>query len=106
MFCRFWQRRPGLAAAEKYTLRAGHLVSAPVRVTANLDVGGYLKTEVDKKPQQIPMSVVAQFTYDEHRIDDGSDVDHRLASAITTISRRRSKSPIKSPNRSCATIAA
>ncbi len=71
--------RGGRAASEKYALRTTHLVSAPVRVTASLDVGGYLKVEADKKPQQIPMSVVAQFTYDEHRIDDGSDPDHRLA---------------------------
>ena len=60
-------------------LRAAHLVAAPVRVSASLEVGGYLKTEVDKKPQQIPMSVVAEFSYDEHRIDDGSSADHRLA---------------------------
>ena len=68
-----------LAAAEKYELKAQAGDSLPVHITANLEVGGDLKIDVDKKPQPIPMSVVAQFGYDEQRIDDGSHADHRMA---------------------------
>jgi hypothetical protein len=66
-------------AGEQYSLRAAKPDASPVRVNVNLEVGGNLKAEVDKKPQQYPMSVVAQFGYDEQRIDDGSNPDHRLA---------------------------
>jgi hypothetical protein len=72
--------RPGAAkAAEKYSLRLEKPDGSTVAVVAALEVGGYLKADGEGQPKQIPMSVVAQFNYEEQRMDDGADANHRLA---------------------------
>lgn len=71
------------SAADSVSLRSAKPDGAPVRVTANLEVGGTLKTAIDKtagkQPDPVPMSVVAKFGYDEQRLDDGGDDAHRLS---------------------------
>jgi hypothetical protein len=71
----------GAAAAEPVALRSAKPDGTPIHVAAVLDVGGYLKLPTDKtaKDPDVPMSVVAQFSYDEVRLDDGTDADHRMA---------------------------
>jgi hypothetical protein len=66
-------------AAEKISLRSPKPDGSPRRVTVSLEVGGHLKVAADKKTESVPMSVVAQFGYDEQRLDDGSAADNRLA---------------------------
>ena len=63
-------------------LRATKPSGTPLRVTANLEVGGTLQTAMNsagKQPDPMPMSVVAQFGYDEMRLDDGADDVHRFS---------------------------
>ena len=69
------------SAAETFPLRSAKPNGSAVRVTAKLEVGGHLKvtSDKDKKTDSVPMSVVAQFGYDEQRLDDGAAADHRLA---------------------------
>jgi hypothetical protein len=73
-----------LFAAEPIALRSAKPDGSTQRVVVNLQVGGNLKVSAetkagDKSGDQVPMSVVAQFDYEEQRIDDGKDADHRLA---------------------------
>jgi hypothetical protein len=68
-----------LAAAEKHSLRSAKPNGSPTRVAVNLEVGGHLKVAADKKVEPVPMSVVAQFGYDEQRLDDGSTANQRLS---------------------------
>ena len=63
-------------------LRAAKPSGTPLRVTANLEVGGTLQAAMNsagKQPDPVPMSVVAQFGYDEMRLDDGADDVHRFS---------------------------
>jgi hypothetical protein len=71
----------GASAAEPVALRSAKPDGTPIHVAAVLEVGGYLKLPTDKtaKDPDVPMSAVAQFNYDEVRLDDGADADHRLA---------------------------
>ena len=71
----------GSVAAEKFPLRSGAAEGVTQHVVANLEVGGHLKVsgDKDKKSNEIPMSVVAQFSYDEQRVDDGKAAGHRLS---------------------------
>lgn len=88
-----------LIAAELQSLRPAKPDGTPISVVAKLEVGGQLEIASDvtadnaksndssadksassaKGTQGVPMSVVAQFSYDEQRLDDGSGPDHRLA---------------------------
>jgi len=88
-----------VVAAELQSLRPAKPDGTPIQVTAKLEVGGLLEmaadatadknsdTQADKSPnssagkntQTVPMSVVAQFSYDEQRLDDGSGPAHRMA---------------------------
>jgi hypothetical protein len=87
-----------LAAGELQSLRPAKPDGTPISVTAKLEVGGQLvmasdvaadnnkstdnstdKSATSAKTESVPMSVVAQFSYDEQRLDDGSGADHRVA---------------------------
>jgi hypothetical protein len=105
----------GSAAAEKFPLRSGAPEGVTQHVTANLEVGGHLKVagEKDKKSNDIPMSVVAQFSYDEQRIDDGKVADHRLsircyedAQAVIKIAENVVKPQLRNTRRLIAATAA
>lgn len=69
----------GAMATEVYDLRSGKPNPVPVQVTVTLNVGGHLLVAGEKQTERIPMSVVAQFRYDEQRLDDGSEPTHRMA---------------------------
>jgi hypothetical protein len=71
----------GALAADPVALRSAKPDGTPIHVAALLNVGGNLKLPTDKtaKDPDVPMSVVAQFSYDEVRLDDGADADHRMA---------------------------
>jgi hypothetical protein len=79
-------------ADQLQSLRSPKPDGIPVQITANLEVGGQLilaagaassdaaaNLATDKKTDSVPMSVVAKFAYDEQRLDDGSNLAHRLA---------------------------
>ncbi|HTQ40615.1 MAG TPA: hypothetical protein VMJ32_16455 [Pirellulales bacterium] len=77
-----------IAADESCSLKSPKPDGVPIQVAAKLEVGGQLKLAAgasttslsdDNKIQSVPMSVVAQFAYDEQRLDDGSSQTHRLA---------------------------
>jgi hypothetical protein len=70
-----------VAAGERFALQSALPEGLPLHIDASLEVGGHLKIagEKDKKSNPLPMSVVAKFSYDEQRLDDGSAADHRLS---------------------------
>ena len=74
-----WHVSQFAKAAETYPLRSAKPDGTPIRVVVNLEVGGHLKVAADKKNEPVPMSVVAQFGYDEQRLDDGNNTGSRLA---------------------------
>jgi hypothetical protein len=105
----------GAAAAEPVILRSAKPDGTPIHVAAVLDVGGYLKLPTDKtaKDPDVPMSVVAQFAYDEVRLDDGTDADHRMAlrsydesQATIKIASKTTKPKLRDSRRLIASVAA
>ena len=102
-----------IRAADTYPLRIAKPDGSPVRVAAKLEVGGHLKiaSDKDKKADAIPMSVVAEFGYDEQRLDDGASADHRLAirnydqtQAVIKIAERVIKPELRDSRRLVAAV--
>ena len=70
---------PHACGADPITFPTGKLDGMPLHALANLEVGGNLKMSGDNGAEPVPMSVVARFSYDEQRLDDGSQPSRRLA---------------------------
>jgi hypothetical protein len=67
---------------DSIALRVAKSSGTLMRISANLEVGGALQTAMNragKQPEPVPMSVVAQFSYDELRLDEGADEVHRFS---------------------------
>jgi hypothetical protein len=105
----------GATAAEPVALRSAKPDGTPIHVAAVLDVGGYLKLPTDKtaKDPDVPMSVAAQFSYDEVRLDDGADADHRMAlrsyddsQATIKIASKTTKPKLRDSRKLIAAVAA
>src|SRR5262245_30928834 len=105
-----------LSAAEAVSLRSTKPHGTPVHVTVQLQVGGQLKVtsaKTDDKPDSVPMSVVAQFDYDEQRLDDGADPAHRVAvryyndaQTVIKIASKAAKPQLRASRRLVTAIAA
>ncbi len=70
----------GAEPAEKHALKSEHQPGELTRVELRLQVGGDLKLIAESKPKNLPMSVVADLTYDEHLVS--LDGDHRPARSL------------------------
>ncbi len=99
-------------AAETITFPTGKPDGMPLRVVAVVEVGGNLKMSGAKGAETVPMSVVAQFGYDEQRLDDGSEASHRLAlryyddaQAVIKIASKVTKPQLRADRRLIAAFA-
>ena len=103
---------PHATAAESITFPTGKPDGMPLRVVAAVEVGGTLKMSGTKGAEAVPMSVVAQFAYDEQRLDDGSEAGHRLAlryyddaQAVIKIASKTTKPQLRAERRLIAAFA-
>ena len=113
-FCLVWVcfASRGLFAAGRFDLHSTKPDGGPIRVTAKMEVGGHLKISADKTVEPVPMSVVAQFSYDEQRLDDGTNPDHRLsirlyddAQAVIKIATQVTKPQLRENRKLIAAVA-